>query len=271
MTTTAVQNALSLPEILTVIFESAYTDERTQWFTKPAALFLVYGKPAYVRRDGMLVRFGLVNKTWFYEAIRVLWRDVSGLDSFVLHRTFYSLELVRRQGYANYICTAGFNTCLLGEVNTAGKALGSVVFPQLTKLHLHAPNVKQFESRVYATLQAPALRTLIVHECPNGPPQFRLPVKEIMDIFYSLIPVSMKCELCRFYFTNWRKQRFPTVQEIRFDQPSISHELISKEKWAQFIQDLPKLQTLNGVTVRRAIPSETLRVAPWATWDDVNT
>jgi hypothetical protein len=54
------------------------------------------------------------------------------------------------------------------------------------------------------------------------------------------------------------------VQEIEFDNPYRSHELISKEKWAEFIQDLPLLKKLDGFPVYRDRPWKTPKyLAPW--------
>jgi hypothetical protein len=142
-------------------------------------------------RDGMLLRFALVCRTWLSEAMRVLWRDLAreGPEP-ILHQIFNRIDPQRRPMYANYVCTARLTTLRLDEKEDAAKVLSTFVFSKLTTVHLQAPTVAQFESRKYPLIHAPSVRKLFVHESSMVKLQYKLPIQEVMDLIHPIIPVS---------------------------------------------------------------------------------
>lgn len=59
----------------------------------------------YIGSGGVLMRCATVNKTWFYETTRILWRnwEERTLYGSVMTETFLKIEPDRRQCYANMI------------------------------------------------------------------------------------------------------------------------------------------------------------------------
>lgn len=115
------KRALSIPETLAAIFFWIYTE--------------------CLRSDALahLARYGQVNKTWFDEAMRLLWRD----PTTTLHPKQSSLVLLfaktnpeRRQFYANFIQRANLTT--IGGYVTAQSnyMLRDIEFPRLRCLRL---------------------------------------------------------------------------------------------------------------------------------------
>lgn len=124
---TPAQRALALPEVLSNIFSQNALD------TQP----LIHSKSQ--TRD--LLNFALVNKTWYNEAIRVLWDHPTGQ----IDQVMASIPADRRQYYANFIHWI-FLLCRPGEDKRfkSGGSLHGLRFPRLDRL-----SVSLYTNRLY--------------------------------------------------------------------------------------------------------------------------
>ncbi|KAJ5256177.1 hypothetical protein N7505_011328 [Penicillium chrysogenum] len=82
-----------------------------------------------------LLDCALVNKTWFHEAIRILWSDLEAHGIF-LEEAMMGISPDRRQMYANHVKIASVATYLPETEPVFQPALESVVFPQLHTSYL---------------------------------------------------------------------------------------------------------------------------------------
>ena len=132
--TTAVQRALSLPEILSAIF--MWIDEN-QW---PCWQFYDHDKNYPYGREGVLIRCALVNKLWYNESMRCLWSDPSSrilqYSQSSLPTAFGNLDPGRRQFYANFVKTANLITVDEADLEETNDLLRGVAFPKLKLLRL---------------------------------------------------------------------------------------------------------------------------------------
>lgn len=93
-------------------------------------------------RYGVLFRFALVNKQWFHEAARVLWRDWTDnsfwYSPFTNH--YQTIEPIRRQFYGNFIRPAEL---LVAEsdklIEVVRSPFQGISFPNLKMLYLRVP------------------------------------------------------------------------------------------------------------------------------------
>lgn len=115
----AAQRALALPEILCNIFSQ-----------KPHAYFM----HTKAEQSDML-QFALVNKSWYEEAIRVLWaRPIFPID-----QVMAQVPPRRRQHYANLVHTAQLtrHARVRKDPFARGGPLHGLVFPRMTRLFVN--------------------------------------------------------------------------------------------------------------------------------------
>ncbi|CAG8238459.1 unnamed protein product [Penicillium nalgiovense] len=86
-------------------------------------------------RKHWLLNCALVNKTWFHEAIRILWRNLE-TNGIPLEEGMMGISLWRRQMYANHVKIASVATYLQETESEFQPALECVSFPQLHTLCL---------------------------------------------------------------------------------------------------------------------------------------
>lgn len=86
-------------------------------------------------RKHWLLNCALVNKTWFHEAIRILWRNLE-TNGILLEEGMMGISLCRRQMYANHVKIASVATYLQETEPEFQPALECVSFPQLHTLCL---------------------------------------------------------------------------------------------------------------------------------------
>jgi hypothetical protein len=115
---TAAQRALAIPEILNNIFAQKSQNDPYFHFTES--------------EQYDLLRWGLVNRTWYGEAIRLLWAHPMGPMDLLMA----NIPLDRRQYYANFITWARVIRQAQSQETyfEDGGPLHGLIFPKLTKL-----------------------------------------------------------------------------------------------------------------------------------------
>jgi hypothetical protein len=135
--TTAVQRALLLPEILSLIFAWIRQDRdyfyRGNFDEEEWEYRLSYG------REGVLLRCGLVNKLWYAEAMPIMWSSPWSLGCVVpnsLPQFFLNMDPPRRQYYANFVETVTLATTSKEQGVRADLVLRDLKFPKLESVML---------------------------------------------------------------------------------------------------------------------------------------
>lgn len=118
---------------------------------------------AWIEISGVLLRCALVNKTWFREAIRILWRNWEErmLYSSVITETFSKIEPSRRQFYANLIhCAEVVVISDLQLCQLARDVLADITFSNLESVQITVPgHGRNSEVPIF---RAPRLKTLFI-------------------------------------------------------------------------------------------------------------
>ncbi|RHZ61405.1 hypothetical protein CDV55_105999 [Aspergillus turcosus] len=129
---TATQHALLLPEIRGSIIKWAGEE--------PYDHDNIYDAEQDIEipctREYTLLCCGLVNKTWYHDAMPILWKDLH--PSFYWHnlpKLFRSITPDRRQFYANFVEKALLHA-VMDENDDNDEILKSLAFPKLRALHL---------------------------------------------------------------------------------------------------------------------------------------
>ncbi|CEO58614.1 hypothetical protein PMG11_03325 [Penicillium brasilianum] len=118
----------------------------------------------YIGSGGVLMRCATVNKTWFHETTRILWRnwEERTLYGSVMTETFLKIEPDRRQFYANMIHRA--EVILIGDqrlCRLARTVFEDITFPNLKTVQLAVP--RHGRDRVEIPLfHAPRLKALVI-------------------------------------------------------------------------------------------------------------
>lgn len=147
----APHRALAIPEIVCEIL---------LWANKNSKIWC---------RTPWLLNCALVNKTWCYEALRILWSDMEA-DGESLDEVMMDISPDRRQMYYNFVKTATVTTYSQETESAIRPALENLVFPQLHTLRLIPVfHGSRTEKRIrIPTLSMPNLETLYVNRS-NGP------------------------------------------------------------------------------------------------------
>jgi hypothetical protein len=182
---TVVQRALLMPEILSTIFKWISPDQSGWW-----CVYNKEGDEEYAHtREGVLARCGLVNKLWYNEAMRCLWREPThGFFASSLQQLFAKIDPARRQFYANFIEAAILSTADEDQVGKSDDALSGVTFPKLKSLYMFlvGPAVPKTKILQLAVLEIDPYYDS--HPETNGPEIFGLS-RAKMDTFLEQIPV----------------------------------------------------------------------------------
>lgn len=119
------RNVLQMPEILSLIFQPLYQERYS------------LNHPIESYQD--LLRYSLVNKTWYQEAIRYLWTDPldTKFNGQLFPRALERIEPDRRQFYANLVQCAKIAT-IVSDDNS--NILHTVSFPRLRRVELVVDN-----------------------------------------------------------------------------------------------------------------------------------
>ena len=151
-------------------------------------------------RGGILARCAQVNKLWFYEAARVLWRDWDDWPVFgqsVLFKTFEKMNPTRRQIYANMVQSAELvaieDEDLLEKVQTTFE---DITFPNLKTIELLVPGDCNYETnRVQIPIfHAPRLTSLSIDPHYEWDPPLYFVSRDEWKILFEIVRVS-----CRHY------------------------------------------------------------------------
>lgn len=157
---TAAQKVLSTCELISEILQNLYeyhsTDETNE--------ILEHSPPSWY---SMLAKYSRINKSWFREAMRLLWPDGTAVKHRSLIQILSIVEPSRRQFYANYIQSACFVDVCKANIRKNNKILRGMVFPKLRYLaviinqngrqklwmpYLNAPRLEALHVRL-ATIQ----------------------------------------------------------------------------------------------------------------------
>ena len=195
-----------LEQILTSIFKG--TDELLVLFHKglktsspPAPeyhLAPAQYNQAYKNRRGQLYPCIFVNKLWFYETARILWRHWNDRAANQLQHFIYVFEQIqpeRRQFYANLIRTAELLAIELSDlVQRAQVVFEGIHFPKLAAVHLLVPGIWYDETHLVEVplFDAPQLSTLVIdakYDYTSRAPMYVVSQNEWRDLF-NLITVS---------------------------------------------------------------------------------
>jgi hypothetical protein len=160
-----------------------------------------YEPGEYIENGGVLIRCATVNKTWFHEATRDLWRNWEErmLYGSVITETSLKIEPDRRQSYANMIHSA--EVVVIGDqrlCQLARTVFEDITFPNLKTVQLTVP--RHGRDRVEIPLfHAPRLKTLIIDpEFDSMPVSYSVGQAQWMMVFdiitvsfdYSLVSLS---------------------------------------------------------------------------------
>ncbi|KAJ5358679.1 uncharacterized protein N7496_011092 [Penicillium cataractarum] len=180
---------------------------------------------AWIEISGVLLRCAIVNKTWFREAIRILWRNWEEriLYSSGITETFSKIDHSQRQFYANLIHRAEvvvIGDWQLGQL--ARTVFQDITFSNLESVQFTVPGHGN-DSEV-PIFRAPKLKTLLID------PEF-----DSMPISYSV------------HQDQWRgvfkiiTDRFPDIENLEFvDQAKVWPGEIQKLR-----DGLPCLKSFN--------------------------
>ena len=158
---TASQRALLMPEVLSVIFDWIFEDREGGCIERPKTEEDADGNDdgvvrVYYEGPSVLFHCALVNKLWFDESIRHLWREPyiwehSGVTTLTSHMK--RLEPARRQFYANFIEAATDRTTWTADRDDS--VLQGIRFPKLhhLKLMLDAECVPKIEGHNIKVLE----------------------------------------------------------------------------------------------------------------------
>lgn len=127
-------------------------------------------------KKGVLLRCGLVNTLWWCEAIRFIWRRLSGpghgnTDLLGCFSRFH--DPCRKQFHANLITQADLFSINEDNADTYDSLLQGVIFPTLQHLRLYCPERCDYIPH----LQCPSLKILEINphfECEFGIPEYAL-------------------------------------------------------------------------------------------------
>jgi hypothetical protein len=114
----ASQRVLALPEILNHVFAQKGQGD----------IYFIYNDP----KESDLLRWALVNKTWYTEAIRLLWaHPMETLD-----RVMATMPPDRRQYYANFVTWGQivYKTRSQKEIFDLRGPLHGITFPRMTRM-----------------------------------------------------------------------------------------------------------------------------------------
>ncbi|KAJ6114353.1 hypothetical protein N7486_000131 [Penicillium sp. IBT 16267x] len=151
---TAAQKVLSTCELISEILKNLYeyhsistTDEEPK--NSPPSWYW------------MLAKCSRINKSWFREAMRLLWPDGTAVKHRSLIQVLAVIEPSRRQFYANYIQSACFVDVCKANILQNSKILHGMVFPKLQYL---AIIIKQYgrQKLWMPNMNAPRLEVLHV-------------------------------------------------------------------------------------------------------------
>lgn len=158
----AAQQVLSTCELISEILQSLYEDHSTDENDRISE----HSSPSWY---SILQTCSRVNKSWFSEAMRLLWLDGTAVKHRSLIQIFAMIEPSRRQYYANYIESACFVDVCKANIRKNNKIMRGMVFPKLRYLaviiqqsarqklwmpYLNAPRLEALHVRL-ATIQWP--------------------------------------------------------------------------------------------------------------------
>jgi hypothetical protein len=137
---TVAQRALQMPEIISMTFTWIFRDKNSvshedDWDDD-------YGTSRYhkKRREGNLLRCGLVNKLWFVEAMPFLWSNptllIDGTSRHTLPKRLAKIDSTRKQIYANFVQEAVLATFQGPRVNECEALFRGLKFPRLQCLEM---------------------------------------------------------------------------------------------------------------------------------------
>jgi hypothetical protein len=149
---TAAQKVLSTCELISEILQNLYECHSTDETNKISE----DSPPSWY---SMLAKYSRVNKSWFREAMRLLWPDATAVKHRSLIQILSRVEPSRRQFYANYIQSACFVDVCKANIRKNNKILRGMVFPKLRYL---AVIINQYgrQKLWMPYLNAPRLETL---------------------------------------------------------------------------------------------------------------
>lgn len=131
---TAAQRALMIPETLEAVLLWIDRDTTGYWYE--------HGQPQiYYQREGVLARCGLVNRCWYKQATRLLWKHPA--PKFRHHRQnslpalFDNIDSERRQFYADFIENGVLVTVSSSDASHVDEALRGLRFPKLESLSMY--------------------------------------------------------------------------------------------------------------------------------------
>jgi hypothetical protein len=178
---TATQRALLLPEIRRCIIE---------WAEEPSDYDNIDAEQDIeipCTREYTLLCCGLVNKTWYHEAMPVLWKELDPLGSWhTLPYFFRPIPPNRRQFYADFVKHALLDT-VKDEKDDNNEILSGLAFPNLRSLHLYVAEGKRYIPRI----QGHRIEELAVFPYHEVSPIFVLGAEDTNEIMEQ-IPVSFR-------------------------------------------------------------------------------
>ncbi|KAL4911459.1 hypothetical protein BDW74DRAFT_142936 [Aspergillus multicolor] len=190
---TATQKALSLPELLTPIFERIYIDNDTTVYNPP-------GDPddeIYRNYEWTLRSCALVNTTWSPHALRILWRcDNPCYNNDHLGR----LECIspeRRAFYAEMVEEMTVKTHQAPEdwdIAVPNFGVNGIEFPRLKMLRLKV----DFLAPVIPAFRAPSLRELRIDPHTEYYPDMRVEAETMGMVFEKIADLFPNIEILAF-------------------------------------------------------------------------
>ncbi|CAI7657181.1 unnamed protein product [Penicillium glandicola] len=164
-----------------------------------------------------LLKCALVNKTWFREAIRLLWGDMEE----PLDEAMIKIPPDRRQTYANLVKSAIVSTYNQDTESKVQPALENVVFPQLHTLSL----------------------VLVFHDSDAGA-RIRIPtlnMPNLQTVYVDRWVTSMYLYPDQWdYLTDRIPKLFPKLLNVRIEIPTILYIA----GFEDFSENLPYLQSI---------------------------
>lgn len=188
-----------MPHILAGIFASIWEDVEGIWLDHDLSEAMQNEHPewsaseAEYRYDqlGVLVRCAQVNSQWYYEAVRILWRQWTDTFSLCLHAACEKLEPARRQFYASFL----YRACLFileddHQIDAAKDCLGDIIFPKLEHLTICVPGHGWGDNVEIPIIRAPRMIFLEIDpRFERNPDTYGVDQSEWERLF-KLIPVS---------------------------------------------------------------------------------
>ncbi|RHZ56595.1 uncharacterized protein CDV56_106462 [Aspergillus thermomutatus] len=164
-------------------------------------------------RQYTLLCCGLVNRTWYHDAMPLLWKDLH--PSFYWHnlpKHFRSITPDRRQFYANFVEKALLDA-VKDENDENDEILQGLAFPKLRSLHLFV----DYHDGYIPRIQAHRIEELDVVPRHHAYP-IRMVDAEVMSAILEQIPVSFRtpARLPRIHQLIEDKVVFPDVRNLVF-------------------------------------------------------